>query len=192
MANNGKTRAGEDNDSELVRRAQNGDKKAFDLLVLKYQHKVGNLIARYIRDPAEVLDVTQEAFIKAYRALPKFRGDSAFYTWLYRIAIRNAGKLRPANLAELGDPADHGADPLAHCIADSERDNLWRSAKRVLSDEVFAAMWLRYVEDMSVRDIASVLERSASWTKVNLLRGRRALELEMNGKAGNAGSEAYG
>jgi RNA polymerase sigma-70 factor (ECF subfamily) len=85
-----------------------------------------------------------------------------------------------------------GADPLAHCIADSERDNLWRSAKRVLSDEVFAAMWLRYVEDMSVRDIASVLERSSSWTKVNLLRGRRALEVEMNGTAGNAGSEAYG
>ena len=108
------------------------------------------------------------------------------------LASGNAGKLRAAGVAELGDPVDESADPLAHCIADSERDNLWRSAKRVLSDEVFAAMWLRYVEDMSVRDIASILERSSSWTKVNLLRARRALEVEMNGTAGSAGSEAYG
>ncbi|MEN8174293.1 MAG: sigma factor, partial [Pseudomonadota bacterium] len=71
-------------DTELVARAQRGDKKAFDLLVLKYQRKVTGVISRYIRDPVEVLDVAQEAFIKAYRALPQFRGDSAFYTWLYR------------------------------------------------------------------------------------------------------------
>ena len=79
-----------DADQVLVERVQKGDKKAFDLLVLKYQQKVANLISRYIRDPSEVLDVTQEAFIKAYRALPKFRGDSAFYTWLYRVAINTA------------------------------------------------------------------------------------------------------
>ena len=74
-------------DQALVERVQGGDKKAFDLLVLKYQHKVINLISRYVRDSSEVYDVAQEAFIKAYRALPNFRGDSAFYTWLYRIAI---------------------------------------------------------------------------------------------------------
>ena len=112
--------------------------------------------------------------------------------WLYRIAIRNAGRLRTDDHTELGEPPDHGADPLAHCLAASERENLWRSAKRILSDEVFAAMWLRYVEDMSVRDISNVLERSSSWTKVNLLRGRRALEAEMNSTAGSTGSEAYG
>ena len=77
-------------DQELVARVQKGEKKAFDILVLKYQQKITNLISRYIRDPHEVLDVTQEAFIKAYRAIPKFRGDSAFYTWLYRIAINTA------------------------------------------------------------------------------------------------------
>ena len=77
-------------DHELVLRAQRGDKRAFELLVAKYQRKLGRLLSRLVRDPAEVEDVTQEAFIKAYRALPSFRGDSAFYTWLYRIAINTA------------------------------------------------------------------------------------------------------
>src|SRR4051812_44449698 len=77
-------------DQQLVLRAQRGDKRAFELLVMKYQRKLGRLLSRWVRDPAEVEDVTQEAFIKAYRALPTFRGDSAFYTWLYRIAINTA------------------------------------------------------------------------------------------------------
>ena len=78
------------NDQLLVERVQQGDKSAFDILVLRYQHKVVKLVMRYVRDQAEALDVTQEAFLKAYRALPGFRGDSAFYTWLYRIAINTA------------------------------------------------------------------------------------------------------
>src|SRR4029450_8252972 len=77
-------------DQQLVERAQRGDKPAFELLVLKYQRKLGRLLSRFVRDPAEVEDVTQEAFIKAYRALPGFRGESAFYTWLYRIGINTA------------------------------------------------------------------------------------------------------
>ena len=77
-------------DRQLVERVQRGDKRAYDLLVLKYQHRIVSLVSRYMRDQDEVLDVTQEAFIKAYRALPGFRGDSAFYTWLYRIAINTA------------------------------------------------------------------------------------------------------
>src|SRR5258708_17315937 len=77
-------------DRQLVERAQHGDKRAFELLVLKYQRKLARLLSRFVRDPAEVEDVTQEAFIKAYRALPSFRGDSAFYTWLYRIGINTA------------------------------------------------------------------------------------------------------
>jgi RNA polymerase sigma-70 factor (ECF subfamily) len=77
-------------DAQLVRRVQKGEKGAFDLLVLKYQHKIVNLVMRYVRDPDQALDITQEAFLKAYRALPRFRGDSAFYTWLYRIAVNTA------------------------------------------------------------------------------------------------------
>ncbi|HEY7883791.1 MAG TPA: sigma-70 family RNA polymerase sigma factor, partial [Cellvibrionaceae bacterium] len=79
-----------DTDQQLVERVQKGDKRAFDLLVLKYQHKIFSIIGRYIRDHSEVQDVAQDAFIKAYRALGNFRGDSAFYTWLYRIAINTA------------------------------------------------------------------------------------------------------
>lgn len=82
--------ATESTDAQLVKRVQKGDKGAFDLLVLKYQHKIVNLVMRYVRDPDQALDITQEAFLKAYRALPRFRGDSAFYTWLYRIAINTA------------------------------------------------------------------------------------------------------
>ncbi len=77
-------------DTQLVRRVQKGDKGAFDLLVLRYQHKIVNLVMRYVREPDQALDITQEAFLKAYRALPRFRGDSAFYTWLYRIAVNTA------------------------------------------------------------------------------------------------------
>ncbi|NIA27514.1 MAG: sigma-70 family RNA polymerase sigma factor [Desulfobulbaceae bacterium] len=80
----------ESTDKELVKRVQKGEKGAFDLLVLKYEHKIVNLVMRYVRDPEMALDITQEAFIKAYRALPRFRGDSAFYTWLYRIAVNTA------------------------------------------------------------------------------------------------------
>ena len=82
--------ATESSDAQLVRRVQKGEKGAFDLLVLKYQHKIVNLVMRYVRDPDQALDITQEAFLKAYRALGRFRGDSAFYTWLYRIAVNTA------------------------------------------------------------------------------------------------------
>jgi RNA polymerase sigma-70 factor (ECF subfamily) len=177
---------------KLIDAAQRGSVDAFTRLVRGYREGLFRFLLTRCASHADAEDALQDTLINAYRYIGTYNPQWRFSTWLYRIAIRNAGKLRTGNVAELGDIADDGADPLAHCIADSERDNLWRSARQVLSDEVFAAMWLRYVEDMSVRDIASVLERSSSWTKVNLLRGRRALEAEMNTTAGNAGSEAYG
>ncbi|MDH3841480.1 MAG: sigma-70 family RNA polymerase sigma factor, partial [Chromatiales bacterium] len=98
-------------DRELVGRVKKGDKGAFDLLVLKYQHKIVKLVMRYVRDPSEAMDVAQEAFLKAYRAMATFRGDSAFYTWLYRIAINTAknhlvaAKRRPVDFElDLQDP----------------------------------------------------------------------------------------
>ena len=177
---------------KLVEAARRGSVDAFTELVHGYRAGLFRFLQTRCMNHADAEDALQDTLINAYRYIGSYDPRWRFSTWLYRIAIRNASRLRAENLAELGDLADDGADPLAHCLAESDRDNLWRSAKRVLSDEVFAAMWLRYVEDMSVRDIASVLERSASWTKVNLLRGRRALETEMNATAGNAGSEAYG
>src|SRR5690349_24064377 len=95
-----------DIDQQLVERAQRGDKRAFELLVEKYQRKLGRLLSRFIRDPAEVEDVTQEAFIKAYRALPAFRGDSAFYTWLYRIGINTAKNRSKEHTSELQSRRD--------------------------------------------------------------------------------------
>ena len=165
---------------------------AFTELVRGYRDGLFRFLLTRCTNRADAEDALQDTLINAYRYLGSYNPQWRFSTWLYRIAIRNAGRLRTGDHTELGEPPDHGADPLAHCLAASERENLWRTAKCVLSDEVFAAMWLRYVEDMSVRDISNVLERSSSWTKVNLLRGRRALEAEMNSTAGNTGSEAYG
>ena len=177
---------------KLIGAAKGGSVDAFTELVHGYREGLFRFLLARCMNHADAEDALQDTLINAYRYIGSYNPQWRFSTWLYRIAIRNAGKLRSENLSELGEHADDSADPLAHCLAESERDNLWRSAKRVLSDEVFAAMWLRYVEDMSVRDIGNVLERSSSWTKVNLLRGRRALEAEMNGRAGKAGSEAYG
>ena len=101
-----------------------------------------------------------------------------------------AAKHRTDDVVELGDLRDEESDPLLQCISDSESENLWLSARRALNDEVFAAMWLRYAEDMSVNDISRALDRSVSWTKVNLMRGRRVLDKEMNSNEDK--SEAYG
>ena len=177
---------------KLIDAAKGGSVDAFTELVRAYREGLFRFLLTRCTNRADAEDALQDTLINAYRYLGSYNPQWRFSTWLYRIAIRNAGRLRTDNHAELGEPADHGADPLAHCLAESERENLWKSAKSVLSDEVFTAMWLRYVEDMSVRDISNVLERSSSWTKVNLLRGRRALEAEMNVTAGSTGSEAYG
>ena len=116
----------------------------------------------------------------AFRYLHSYDPRWRFSTWLYRIAIRNAHQLRSETLLEIQDVGDAENDPLLRCMVDAETENLWMVAKRSLSDEVFAAMWLRYAEDMSINDIAAALERSASWTKVNLMRARQVLDTEMN------------
>jgi len=177
---------------KLINSAKGGSVDAFTELVYRYREGLFRFLLTRCASHADAEDVLQDTFISAYRYIATYDPQWRFSTWLYRIAIRNAGRLRKDNVAELGDVSDDSSDPLAHCIAESDRHNLWRNAKRLLSDEVFAAMWLRYVEDMSIRDIAAVLERSSSWTKVNLLRGRRALESELNDETQNPGSKAYG
>lgn len=142
---------------------------------------------------ADAEDVLQDTMIAAYRYIHTYDPRWRFSTWLYRIAIRNAANLRgpvAVDAIDAHELRDEESDPLLQCIADSESENLWVCARRVLNDDVFAAMWLRYAEDMSVNDIAKALDRSASWTKVNLMRGRRALEEQMNDAAKR--SEAYG
>jgi len=175
---------------QLVEAAQAGSVEAFTDLVRRYRDRLLRFLLTRCASHADAEDALQDTLINAFRYIRSYDSRWRFSTWLYRIAIRNAAKLRTPDVVEIGDLSDEENDPLMQCIADSESENLWISARHLLNDEVFAAMWLRYAEDMSVNDISKALDRSASWTKVNLMRGRRALDAELNGT--NEKSEAYG
>jgi len=176
-------------DQKLVQRAQRGDLRAFDLLVLKYQGRISALVSRYVSDPGEVEDVTQEAFIKAYRALERFRGDSAFYTWLYRIAA-NAAKnylvakgRRPRSDAsiedaeafdEFGLSSDSGS-PEAIAMGD-ELVSVVDAAMQALPKELRAALTLRELEGLSYDDIAEVLGCPVGTVRSRIFRAREAID----------------
>ena len=178
-----------DTDQQLVQRAQRGDLRAFDLLVLKYQGRIAALVSRYVSDAGEVEDVTQEAFIKAYRALGKFRGDSAFYTWLYRIAA-NAAKnhlvakgRRPGADATIEDAEgfDEGgmlsesASPEALAMG-GELAEVVESALKALPDELRAALMLREFDGLSYDDIADVLGCPVGTVRSRIFRAREAVD----------------
>ena len=177
-------------DRELVERARGGDKRAFDLLVLKYQQKVANLVARYIRDPSETLDVTQEVFIKAYRALDSFRGDSAFYTWLYRIAINTAKNFlvaqgrRPPGTdveAETAEQLDVGgrlkefATPESQALTDEIAATV-KLALEGLPDDLRTAITLRELEGMSYEEIAQAMSCPIGTVRSRIFRAREAID----------------
>ena len=188
-------------DQQLVQRAQRGDLRAFDLLVLKYQGRIGALVSRYITDPSEVEDVTQEAFIKAYRAIDKFRGDSAFYTWLYRIAAnaaknhlvsrrRRPGADATIEDAELGQQAELLADvgtPEAVAMGE-ELAALVEEALAALPEELRAALTLREFEGLSYDDIAAVLDCPVGTVRSRIFRAREAIDervkQQMSGESG--------
>ena len=178
-----------DADQQLVQRAQRGDLRAFDLLVLKYQGRIAALVSRYVSDAGELEDVTQEAFIKAYRALGKFRGDSAFYTWLYRIAV-NAAKnhlvakgRRPGANATIEDAEglDEGgllsesASPEALAMG-GELAEVVESALNGLPDELKAALMLREFDGLSYDDIADVLGCPVGTVRSRIFRAREAID----------------
>lgn len=183
-----------DIDRQLVERAQQGDKHAFELLVSKYQRKLGRLLSRFIRDPGEVEDVTQEAFVKAYRALPSFRGDSAFYTWLYRIGINtaknylaSAGRRAPtltnydAEEAEGFDDSDRLRDLntpenllMSKQIAQAVNQSIDR-----LPEELKAAIMLREIDGMSYEDIAKVMDCPIGTVRSRIFRAREAIAEEL-------------
>ena len=177
-------------EQQLIDAAKAGSAEAFADLVRNYRVRLLRFLLTRCASYADAEDVLQDTMIAAYRYLHSYDPRWRFSTWLYRIAIRNAQKIRSASLVEIGDRCDEESDPLLHCIKASETENLWGCAKRVLNDDVFAATWLRYAEDMSIHDISNALDRSDSWTKVNLLRARKALDSELNGK--NNGHQAYG
>ena len=178
-----------DGDDKLVKRAKKGDSRAFDLLVLKYQGRVAQLVGRYIGNYAEVEDVTQEAFIKAYRALPKFRGDSAFYTWLYRIAA-NAAKnhlvargRRPSSDMALDDSESlevpgrlrDNASP-DEVIMGHQLESLISATIEGLPAELRAALTLREFEGLSYEEIAEILECPIGTVRSRIFRAREAID----------------
>ncbi len=164
--------------------------EAFTDLVRRYRERLLRFLLTRSASYADAEDALQDTLINAYRYINSYDPRWRFSTWLYRIAINNAAKLRSPEIVEIGELRDDESDPLLQCISDSESENLWVTARQVLNDDVFTAMWLRYAEDMSVNDISRALDRSLSWTKVNLHRGRRALDAGLTGN--RIESEAYG
>ncbi len=181
-------------DQELVLRAQRGDKRAYELLVMKYQRKLGRLLSRWVRDPAEVEDVTQEAFIKAYRALPSFRGESAFYTWLYRIAINTAknylvalGRRAPTTTGFDNEEAEGFED--AEQLRDSNTPETELEGKQVaavvnkamdaLPEDLRTAITLREIEGLSYEEIASVMNCPIGTVRSRIFRAREAIATEL-------------
>ena len=176
-------------DKKLVKRVQRGDKGAFDLLVLKYQHKIVNLVMRYVRDPDLALDITQEAFIKAYRALPRFRGDSAFYTWMYRIAVNTAKnhlaaqRRRPMNVElDFQDPEQYDlhaklkeTDTPEAITLSNELKGTVEQAIAALPEDLRTAIILREIEGMSYEEIAQTMECPVGTVRSRIFRARDAI-----------------
>lgn len=177
-------------DQQLVERVQRGDKHAFDLLVAKYQRKLGRLVARYVRDAGEAEDVTQDAFIKAYRALPGFRGESAFYTWLYRIGINTAknhllaNKRRPPTTTPFdAEEAEAFEDAsLLHEVSTPENElmskqvvNVVQASLQQLPEDLRSALTLREIEGLSYEEIAEVMNCPIGTVRSRIFRAREAV-----------------
>jgi RNA polymerase sigma-70 factor (ECF subfamily) len=180
-------------DQQLVARVQKGDSRAFDLLVLKYQHKIFALISRYVRDADEVQDVAQEAFIKAYRALPRFRGDSAFYTWLYRIAINTAknhlvsrSRRPPGSDVEVEDAEYYDGGAALRDINTPENALFGAELKAVvdraiseLPDDLKTAVTLREFDGLSYEAIAEIMDCPVGTVRSRIFRAREAIDKQV-------------
>ncbi|HYW93199.1 MAG TPA: RNA polymerase sigma factor RpoE [Gammaproteobacteria bacterium] len=180
-------------DRELVERVQDGDKSAFDLLVRKYQSKVVKLVSRYVHDPSEALDVAQEAFIKAYRALPSFRGDSAFYTWLYRISINTAknhvvalGRQPVNSESEIGDSEQFDINnrlqeidtPEGMALTGEIQDTVLRAIE-ALPEDLRTAIMLRELEGMSYEEISQAMDCPVGTVRSRLFRARESIDNQL-------------
>lgn len=180
-------------DQQLVVRVQKGDKTAFDLLVRKYQHRIAKLVSRYVHDRAEVEDVTQEAFIKAYRAIKGFRGDSAFYTWLYRIAINTAknylvsqGRRLPtsqietedAEAIDIGTNVRDATTPERQLLAD-EIGRTVDAALAALPEDLRTAIILREIDGLSYEEIAEIMECPIGTVRSRIFRARESIDKEL-------------
>ncbi len=184
---------GEEADQQLVERVQKGDRRAFDVLVLKYQHRIYSLVTRFMRDPDDVQDVVQEAFIKAYRALPGFRGESAFYTWLYRIAINTAKNhlaaraRRPRGIDVDAEDAEHIinatvlrdlAGPESLLMTEQLRAVI-EQAIAALPEDLRTALTLREFDGLSYEEIAEAMQCPVGTVRSRIFRAREAIDREI-------------
>lgn len=179
-------------DLSLVQRAQKGDKTAFDLLVRKYQHRIAAVVSRFVRDYAECQDVVQESFIKAYKSLPGFRGESQFYTWMYRIAVNTAKnhlasqKRRPMGSVDLED-AEHieggiymqDNDTPEHELLREELAQVVSKALAQLPEEIRQAITLREMEGLSYEEIAEVMNSPVGTVRSRIFRAREAIDARL-------------
>ncbi len=187
MANN-------DTDNELIERVKNGEKSAYDLLVLKYQQRIVNLVSRFVRNHSDALDVTQEAFIKAYRALPNFRGDSAFYTWLYRIAV-NTAKNQLAVQSRRPKISDYDVSDIEQIEGNTAlkdeatpeslllKDELQATVLKAIEDlpeDLKTAIMLREIEGLSYEEIACVMECPIGTVRSRIFRARESIDQKMS------------
>ncbi|MDX1589483.1 MAG: RNA polymerase sigma factor RpoE [Oleiphilaceae bacterium] len=184
-------------DRQLVERVQAGDRSAFDLLVIRYQSRVSGIVGRYVRDYQDIRDLTQETFIKAYRAMDRFRGDSAFYTWLYRIAV-NAAKnhiearnRRPNSVMEASDAEQLDIAPTLRDDSAPEQflqrdqlQSLLHEAIEALPEDIRSALLLRELEGLSYEDIAQVLECPIGTVRSRIFRARDFLEKRLASEDG--------
>ncbi len=180
-------------DKQLVERVQHGDKKAFDLLVLKYQQRIINLVSRFVYSPSDAQDIAQEAFIKAYRALPNFRGESAFYTWMYRIAVNTAKNhlavksRRPLESAQdiddvvqiEGDSTLRHQETPEHLLLRDEIQETILKSIEALPEDLKAAITLREVEGLSYEDISSAMDCPIGTVRSRIFRAREAIDKEL-------------
>lgn len=187
-------------DKQLVERVKRGDQRAYDMLVLKYQHRIFGLISRYVKDSDEIQDVAQEAFIKAYRALPKFRGESAFYTWLYRIAINTAKNYlvsrsrRPPSIdvdvgdAEFYDGADglRDTDNPENVLFGNELKAVVDTAIQALPEDLRTALTLREFDGLSYEDIADVMDCPVGTVRSRIFRAREAVDEKVKAQMGGS------
>ena len=188
------TKYSEQLDEDLVLRVQQGDRSAFDFLVIKYQHKIIQLVNRYVKDPSEAQDVAQEAFIKAYRALGNFRGDSAFYTWLYRIAINTAKNYLVSRSRRSSDyqvdvqdaeaienaPQLQGMETPERLLLNQEIIDTIKTAIDKLPEEMRTAIMLREFEGMSYEEIATAMDCPVGTVRSRIFRAREAIDNKLN------------
>lgn len=186
----GRMTSAKQTDARLVERAQRGDKRAFDLLVLRYQHRIQGLVSRYVRDQDEIQDVVQDAFLKAYRALPRFRGDSQFYTWIYRIAINTAknhlvarSRRPPAGDVDAQEAEYYGGGEALTDVASPEKELAGEQLKQAvfgaleaLPDELRTAVTLREFDGLSYEEIAEIMECPVGTVRSRIFRAREAID----------------